>query len=268
MASIDFITKRIEGKQAEITKLEKKLDRINKAEASGWEDNPYYYSESDKRWTLRDLEEAKAALLDWQAKLEQANEKASSRNVPAILQFLDMWKKRCFEWYEVAIREAAENRKQLVELCEKMDRVSYGTAERQALEAEYEKISKERYNKLHGYFEEQEVEWRGRTRKKQVKVRDGEWEYAEHYILRTYDEGIEKLRKDLDEEANRKYDFIIERTNAITGKITDATALKVGATGELNGYVRGEKGTAKIQTIGAGGYNIQCFHFRTLIHKQ
>lgn len=268
MASIEYLTKRVEGKKAEIAKLEKKLERINKAEASGWEDNPYYYSEHDKRWTLRDLEDAKKALVEWGEKLAQAEEKAGSRNVPAILQFLDMWKKRCFEWYEVAIREAAENRRQLVELCEKMNRVAYGTAERQALEAEYEKISKERYNKLHGYFETEEVMWRGRPRKKEVKVRDGEWEYAGPYILRSYEEGIEKLRKDLDEEANRKYDFIIERTNAITGTITDATALKVGATGELNGYVVGERGTAKIQTIGAGGYNIQCFHFRTLIHKQ
>ena len=268
MASIEYITKRLEGKKAEIAKLEKKLERINKAEASGWEDNPYYYSESDKRWTLRDLEDAKKALCDWGEKLAQAEEKAASRNVPAILQFLEMWKARCFDHFEVAIREAAENRKQLVELCAKMDRVAYGTPERQALEAEYEKVSTERYNKLHGYYEEREVEWRGRTRKEKVKVHDGEWEYAEHYILRTYEEGIEKLRKDLDEEANRKYDFIIERTNAITGTITDATALKVGATGELNGYVRGERGTAKIQTIGAGGYNIQCFHFRTLIHKQ
>lgn len=67
-------------------------------------------------------------------------------------------------------------------------------------------------------------------------------------------------------EADRKYDFIIERTNAIAGKITDATALKVGSKGDLNGYIIGERGRAKVQTIGAGGYNIQCFHFRTLIN--
>lgn len=76
-----------------------------------------------------------------------------------------------------------------------------------------------------------------------------------------------RLKKDLDEEANRKYDFIIERTNAIVGKITDAGMLKIGAKGDLNGYIKGEKATAKVQTIGAGGYNIQCYHFRTLIHK-
>ena len=34
----------------------------------------------------------------------------------------------------------------------------------------------------------------------------------------------------------------------------------------LNGYIIGTKGCCSIKTIGAGGYNIQCFHFRTLIH--
>ena len=37
--------------------------------------------------------------------------------------------------------------------------------------------------------------------------------------------------------------------------------------GDINGIIVGTEGKAKIQTIGAGGYNIQCFHFRTLIHE-
>ena len=78
---------------------------------------------------------------------------------------------------------------------------------------------------------------------------------------------VNKLRKDLDQEAAQKYDNIIERTNTIVGQITDASNLSVGASGDLNGYIIGTNGTAKVTTIGAGGYNIQCYHFRTLIHK-
>lgn len=36
---------------------------------------------------------------------------------------------------------------------------------------------------------------------------------------------------------------------------------------KLNGYIKGNAGTAKLNTIGAGWYNIQRFHFRTLITK-
>ena len=46
---------------------------------------------------------------------------------------------------------------------------------------------------------------------------------------------------------------------------TDASGLEVGAKGELNGLVNGTRGVARVTTIGAGGYNIQCFHFRTLV---
>ena len=76
----------------------------------------------------------------------------------------------------------------------------------------------------------------------------------------------EKLAKELDQEAKRKYDFIIERTNAIVGQITDASNLCIGAKGDLNGYIIGTDGKAKVQTVGAGGYNIMCFHYRTLIN--
>ena len=77
----------------------------------------------------------------------------------------------------------------------------------------------------------------------------------------------QKLDQHLQIEAENKYDNIVNRAVEITGKILDATDLSIGSTGELNGIIVGENGKAKIETIGAGGYNIQCFHFRTLIHK-
>ena len=45
MASIEFLTKRVEGKKAELKKLTAKMERIEKAQATNWEVNPYYYDE-------------------------------------------------------------------------------------------------------------------------------------------------------------------------------------------------------------------------------
>ena len=59
MASVEYLTKRVEGKKKEIAKLESKLSRIEKAKATNWEVNPYYYHEDDLRWTLKDLETAR-----------------------------------------------------------------------------------------------------------------------------------------------------------------------------------------------------------------
>lgn len=52
MATVEFIKKRITGKENEIAKLEKKLERIHQAEATNWEKNPYYYSERDINYTV------------------------------------------------------------------------------------------------------------------------------------------------------------------------------------------------------------------------
>lgn len=59
----------------------------------------------------------------------------------------------------------------------------------------------------------------------------------------------------------------IERTNEIVGEITDASYLSVNQKGNLDGFILGSRGSAQVSTIDAGGYNIQCYHFRTLIHK-
>ena len=267
MASIEFIQNRIAGKEKEIAKLSKKLERIRKVEAQNWQDpNPYYYSESDLRSCLRDIESAQKALAGYREQLASEEEKASSRDVPAIVEFLDGWKARAKGYYEKGLQEYYEEKQAIREMYNKIERYSYGD-QKSPEQIAWEEANTAFRRKCNGYYEKREITNRwGRTEKIEEKVREGEYEWMKPYNGEsTFEEAMSKVERDLVQEWNRKYDFIIERTNKIVGVITDASGLKVGAKGDLNGYIIGTKGTAKVQTIGAGGYNIQCFHFRTLI---
>lgn len=251
MATIEFITKRIEGKEKELAKLQKKMERIRKAEASNWENNPYWYSERDIRITERDIELAQKALKDYQDQLTTETEKANSRNIQVIIDFLNEWKARVRESYTNALPNYLEAR------------------------YEYYKVDREYcdwFNSKCWWSEDKE------ERARQLKEKDRErkaaqnkfykaWNWFTPYLEYNDTINYDKLDKDLQKEADAKYDDIIERTNEITGTITDASSLYIGAKGDLNGYIIGERGKAKVETIGAGGYNIQCYHFRTLIHK-
>lgn len=69
-------------------------------------------------------------------------------------------------------------------------------------------------------------------------------------------------------EAERKmrmYDLLV-RVESIVGSVTDATRLILHG-GNLNGIIIGTKGKAEVETIIAGGYNIQREHFRTLVYE-
>ena len=86
----------------------------------------------------------------------------------------------------------------------------------------------------------------------------------------------ELLDKLLTEEAEAKYLDMIERVTDITGEITDASNLEISPQGDIDGIITGKDGVAKIQTIGAGGYNTgrivntrrgQIFHFRVLVRR-
>ena len=249
MASIEFIKNRIEGTKKNITKLEAKLARIEKAKATNWEVNPYWYHESDLRSTTRDLEKAKESLAKYEADLATANEKAASRNVPAITEFLDNWKLKTAEFYRNSLPEYTK-----------------------ALDAYREEDHKytEWWNRQRWHVTPEERKEKDREHRKMRERFREHWSWFEVYAIRHYDRvelDEEKLEKDLTNEYNRKYDWIIERTNEIVGQITDASYLSVGDKGDLNGIIKGTKGDARVQTIGAGGWNIQRFHFRTLIDR-
>ena len=56
------------------------------------------------------------------------------------------------------------------------------------------------------------------------------------------------------------------RIRHITGEVTDWTQIFC-SNNALNGIVIGKEGRAKVESILAGGYNIQRLHVRVLVHS-
>lgn len=86
----------------------------------------------------------------------------------------------------------------------------------------------------------------------------------------TYDQEIktDEIEKMLDKEVKAKYIDLVNRITAVVGEIQDVKHLSIGdQNGEINGIVKGSKGKAQVDTISAGGYAVQIFHYRVLVKK-
>lgn len=73
------------------------------------------------------------------------------------------------------------------------------------------------------------------------------------------------LDKVLEREVERKYKSLVNRITDKAGNIIDAKGLYVASNMEINGVIKGDKALVEIETITAGGYNIQCLHYRVLV---
>lgn len=259
MATREFIEKRIDGAKKNLEKLEKKLVRIEKAKESNWENNPYYYTEDDLKYTLRDIDSAKNSLNKYEQDLVELSNKEASRNVPAITEFLDKWEVRMNEYYQNEYEKYLNDKDDENNPRNKAYadyRYFYENAYHLYPEMSYKEMN-QKTKELYKVYEKLSKEFRSR--------------YA-HIIevLGKVDKShsfTSVAAKIINNEKNAKYDDLIERICAVVGEISDATHLHIGEKGDINGIIIGNKGKASIETIGAGGYNIQCFHFRTLIHK-
>lgn len=237
----------------------KDFDRYNK---NGWtneEHNDIYWTicdienlENDIKSLTNKINEYIKSLNKYKCQLKAIIDKEKSRNITVILNFLETWKKNNYNFY---IEQKDRYDKALIEHTmfvrdknAELDALPYQASWNEDNEyySTYKKISKE-------------------LSAERTKFRDS-WMHVTQFI-RTDKAFEEMLEIELEREKNRKYDDLIERTNKIVGQITDASSLTVDGRGNLNGYVQGTKGKASVTTIGAGGYNIQCFHFRTLIHE-
>lgn len=261
--TIERHTKSLEKKSAVLIK--KGID-MNDLKSAKWDENgdstEFYWDvcsveqkQDDIKGAEKKLAQAEQILADWKSKLavEVEKERFLSEQAPAVIvEFLNQWKERVRDWYihnyhsyiklqnelELTIEKARERFK-----VEHPDKSEYGVAF-----SDYKKRDKEiigivkRLNAIGGtvaqmatyYNEEERLKW------------------------------LENL---LEEERKHKLFDLIHRINAVVGSITNAEHLRINEKGNLDGIITGESGKAKIETIGAGGYNIQCFHYRTLVNK-
>jgi flagellar motor component MotA len=165
------------------------------------------------------------------------------QSIPVIDEFLKQWKKKALEYYNNVIDGYMAIEKEINNTIEK-------------------------YNRRFSLSEEE--------RKQVIKDHNEKWEKVKRYrennktalsIISGYHpkEREERLNKALDKEVERKKKTLIARIEKKAGNILDANGLCIASNGEINGTITGSIKTVCVNTIYAGGYNIQCLHYRVLV---
>jgi hypothetical protein len=75
----------------------------------------------------------------------------------------------------------------------------------------------------------------------------------------------EHLQKVLNRDVETKRKTLISRIEKKAGKIIDVDGLHIAENGEINGVIVGSLSTVEVQTITAGGWNVQMLHYRVLV---
>lgn len=174
---------------------------------------------------------------------------------PAIWEFLTTWAQMCKEWY----KKNAEKYYQLsLTYEEDLARAEATWKEQHPNEKSWTAyIWKEKYEAT--YFRTINALTKSLTKIVRNYREEG-------YPITGYELDEAKLDRVLEEEKNRKYKELLDRVTEVVGTITDASNLTIGnQNGEINGFVIGHEGKCSVETISAGGYNIQCFHYRVLV---
>ncbi len=252
------------SKQYEIYKQYKTRDDIPKSD--DWNKGPDF---SELYNAYRDLGENKATLKKYQDSLAKIDNFNNIEKIGPLWDFLTEWENKVFNWYLVNAERYFNLKKNYSTEWEK-EKPHYIEMypSRSGYNNDYraEQAFKKDYYASINQLTQDLVTF------KYEKVYDDpnhkyEWDDYKR-VLSSYTVDKEKLAKVLADEKIRKYEDLVNRITSIVGTIQDAKGLSIGnQNGEINGFVIGDKGKANVETISAGGYNIQCFHYRVLVHK-
>lgn len=258
--------------QKTITRHEQQLEKKENSGITGYEIES---KKSDIKGATQKLEDAERILQNWKDKLniEIEKERFLEGNSPQVIKdFLEDWKEKAYEWhikrYEAyrVYRAKLEDEKEAAQLNYIKTALEYKdhVGEDGELTTELTWVLRRPTRGLEKNLKELGLDWRS--------IRDKEEAFAGQTVLRMcgYRNKIERLdwlATEIEKEKKEKMMDLITRIYKEVGAITDATGLQVSANGNLDGVIDGEDGKAQIRTIEAGGWRIQCFHYRTIIRK-
>ncbi len=225
-------------------KLEKKLEQITDTWEIEWAKDEISTSFNKER----DLQTQLENLYKQQEKQTATD---NIERIPVIEEFLENWKRKAIEYY--------------IEDYEKLDEYLTTRYEKRKLFQQWKTENKYSWqNTTETEAKEKELEIDRETHNKIMKYRFSPFTIELESYGNNWKEKLETL---IEKDKQQKREILIKRVKEITGKITDASYLTIGDNAEINGIVIGEKGKAKVETISAGGYNIQCFHYRVLVKE-
>lgn len=252
----------------------------------------YNYRQTQTYWDICDYEDKLESITSNKKKLAEttsslnkykeqlknqlAKDKKLANIIPPVLdEFLNNWRTKCYDFYIKLANEYIE---------EKYNKEYNITKENLQLLQKRQRIENTWNYKLVRKYTDEQIEkilstdldtWE--KEKLQHLIKNHYWKkfIKNHFAsdiaiiekivnYKTIDKIV--LNKILDDDVKVKRENFIIRIKEVIGDIKDLSKLDIDARGELNGIAEGVKANAKIQTITAGGYNIQCFHFRVLVN--
>ena len=247
------LVKMLENAENKLIKAHKSLDKLNKKlEKEKYENGYIEFIENDIRRKTREILDIEKSIKDYREKLKAVQ---SIEEIPVLREFIDNWKILAIEYYVKQYNKLLEYKNWLqqqeeifIQWIEETTGHKYlgsysatkeNEAKRKELEIDYE--TKRIHMSIH--FD---------TLILNIGMYDNEWQ--------------QKINKIVNYEANRKYINFLNRIKKAVGKTLDCSGLYIADNLEINGIVSGELGKAKVETITAGGHNIQCLHYRVLVN--
>lgn len=147
------------------------------------------------------------------------------------------------------------------------DRLEAAKAKEHKFLTEVPECMKEMMNELIERWDTDDVQRQNYLKERRKEL--GYDKFMKMYTMADYNmmyETTESIHKNNVKCAESFVMDLYNRIHLITGEVTDWADIHCKGVA-LNGYVTGNLGTVKVESILAGGYNIQRLHVRTLVHE-